>query len=540
VLRFSGWLLPAILLCSFVTLGAWAILTTSLTLDEPTYIQAGLSYWQGNFTPNPEHPPVAKELIALPVVFLRAIGAISAPTSDLSLVPLYRLTSLLAGLGTVAVCGWWAWRLWRSRAAALTSMALAAFEPNLLANAGVATLDSFLTFFCALSAYLLWSSRTRAPTIRSAVAIGLVFGCAVGTKTSAIVLLPVVVFLTRPEVALRGAGWPAYLRAYLVRLSVLAAAAGVALFAVHGFSHPEQLWLGTVWQLGHAQSGHNAFLFGEHSGEGWLHYYAVAFVVKTPMPTLVAIVAGIIAVVRSTNRDAVAALVILPMLILVVTSLSYIDIGVRNVLPMYPLLLVGAGGLASAPGLRRARWIPLVLVTGAALSVLRIAPHTLSYFNEAAGGPESGRFLLSDSNLDWGQDLKALANYQTAKGLPAIYFAPFTSYSPALYGIRAQVLPAFPLGAPSGTPVVPPDGPQVLAISITTLQGTYLDPHDAYAWLFQREPIARIGYSILAYDITRDADAHDRLGAILAVSGNAAGAESERAKAIAIRSARGK
>jgi dolichyl-phosphate-mannose--protein O-mannosyl transferase len=199
VLRFSGWLLPAILLCSFVTLGAWAILTTSLTLDEPTYIQAGLSYWQGNFTPNPEHPPVAKELIALPVVFLRAIGAISAPTSDLSLVPLYRLTSLLAGLGTVAVCGWWAWRLWRSRAAALTSMALAAFEPNLLANAGVATLDSFLTFFCALSAYLLWSSRTRAPTIRSAVAIGLVFGCAVGTKTSAIVLLPVVVFLTRPK-----------------------------------------------------------------------------------------------------------------------------------------------------------------------------------------------------------------------------------------------------------------------------------------------------------------------------------------------------
>jgi hypothetical protein len=184
--------------------------------------------------------------------------------------------------------------------------------------------------------------------------------------------------------------------------------------------------------------------------------------------------------------------------------------------------------------------IPLVLVTGAALSVLRIAPHTLSYFNEAAGGPESGRFLLSDSNLDWGQDLKALANYQTAKGLPAIYFAPFTSYSPALYGIRAQVLPAFPLGAPSGTPVVPPDGPQVLAISITTLQGTYLDPHDAYAWLFQREPIARIGYSILAYDITRDADAHDRLGAILAVSGNAAGAESERAKAIAIRSARGR
>jgi len=37
-------------------------------------------------------------------------------------------------------------------------------------------------------------------------------------------------------------------------------------------------------------------------------------------------------------------------------------------------------------------------------STLRVYPHQLAYFNEAAGGPENGYKHLLHSNLDWGQD----------------------------------------------------------------------------------------------------------------------------------------
>ena len=46
-----------------------------------------------------------------------------------------------------------------------------------------------------------------------------------------------------------------------------------------------------------------------------------------------------------------------------------------------------------------------VVFTG--ISSVRTAPHQLAYFNEIVGGPDRGYYYLSDSNLDWGQDLKS-------------------------------------------------------------------------------------------------------------------------------------
>lgn len=37
-------------------------------------------------------------------------------------------------------------------------------------------------------------------------------------------------------------------------------------------------------------------------------------------------------------------------------------------------------------------------------STLRVYPHQLAYFNEAAGGPQNGHKHLLHSNFNWGQD----------------------------------------------------------------------------------------------------------------------------------------
>ena len=51
-----------------------------------------------------------------------------------------------------------------------------------------------------------------------------------------------------------------------------------------------------------------------------------------------------------------------------------------------------------------------------AVEARRAYPSPLAFFNALAGGPRQGSTYLVDSNLDWGQDLKALKRYHFANG----------------------------------------------------------------------------------------------------------------------------
>jgi hypothetical protein len=66
----------------------------------------------------------------------------------------------------------------------------------------------------------------------------------------------------------------------------------------------------------------------------------------------------------------------------------------------------GRKGFCVAP-LARAGGV--LLVGWLVASSLWIYPHSLSYFNEAIGGPLNGAEHLLGSNLDWGQDLRYLS-----------------------------------------------------------------------------------------------------------------------------------
>ena len=57
-----------------------------------------------------------------------------------------------------------------------------------------------------------------------------------------------------------------------------------------------------------------------------------------------------------------------------------------------------------------------ILVASAAFSVWRIHPFEFTYFNSFVGGPEHGIEWLSDSNLDWGQDLKRVSDVLRRRG----------------------------------------------------------------------------------------------------------------------------
>lgn len=169
--------------------------------------------------------------------------------------------------------------------------------------------------------------------------------------------------------------------------------------------------------------------------------------------------------------------------------------------------------LSDRPSLRFRKTILLFSILYL-LSSLRIFPHYLAYFNEFIGGPKNGYRWLVDSNLDWGQDLKALKKYLKQRKVDEVILAYFGSASPEYYGIRYQYLPSIGAGKSRGYTISSQVHPELVAISATTLQGPYFSDHSLYHWLKEYRPVKRIGYSIFIYDITDDAMAYRRLGDI--------------------------
>src|SRR5207253_4281665 len=98
---------------------------------------------------------------------------------------------------------------------------------------------------------------------------------------------------------------------------------------------------------------------------------------------------------------------------------SRINIGHRYAIALYPIAVLGATDLLAEWGSARGRWLRsagVVLLGMQALTSLGSAPGYLSYFNGLAGGPEQGWKYLADSNIDWGQDLRALHRILTREG----------------------------------------------------------------------------------------------------------------------------
>jgi hypothetical protein len=171
---------------------------------------------------------------------------------------------------------------------------------------------------------------------------------------------------------------------------------------------------------------------------GWWYYYFVALAVKVPLGFWL-LVGGRIAVCRRLPSAGRAAL--LPAMIVVFLAItaagSSRNYGLRYILPLAPLAVVWVSGLAE--GGRWMRRLAALGMLGQAIAVASIHPYELSYFNELCGGPRGGRHILADSNLDWGQGLRALARLQREQPQYAdltLYY--FGNTDPYYYRVQGQ------------------------------------------------------------------------------------------------------
>jgi hypothetical protein len=289
--------------------------------------------------------------------------------------------------------------------------------------------------------------------------------------------------------------------------------------AVAAFNHrllPQAFVRGFICTYG-SSAYRASFLCGRRSLLGWWYYFPLAFVFKTPLATLIALAlatAGWLGTCRSRLRrlgQATAsprwwpfwAAVITPVFYMATVMPSHVDLGLRYIFPVYPFLFVFLG-VAAADAFARipriAAWIVPILALGLAVETFFAYPDFLPFFNVAAGGAGGGVRLLSDSNLDWGQDLPALHDWQKDHPDQQLLLCYFGSADPRYYGIHYLGLPGS-LAQPDQLQLT--GQPRVFAISATHLQGTYLATalRNEYDKHRQRRPIAVLGGSIYLYDI---------------------------------------
>ena len=158
------------------------------------------------------------------------------------------------------------------------------------------------------------------------------------------------------------------------------------------------------------------YFFGVVRGTGSLLYFPVALGIKLTAAAVLASLAAFVSAVAGFFRGAVlrrllTARAALPAALggayLLAACVSNVNIGVRHALPAVPFLLVAAAAagralLATRPRAFRAL-AAAVLLLAAAESALRLG-REISFGNVLVGGPAGVPPVLSDSNVDWGQE----------------------------------------------------------------------------------------------------------------------------------------
>lgn len=531
VLRF----LPALLLLIYLVQCVWFLRTQSFTYDEPVHIAEGLDAWRnGRFEQFNDQPPLARLWCTLPLLsqkwqvevrqLTHAFYIPSISPDPVSMAWRARLMIVLLGL-LLGFLIWSAARRLFSAGAANFALALFAFSPALIAHFSLATTDGAATLLIFAAAWQLIRWRHDS-SWRQTLILGATLGLLLLAKFSTIAMFVLalgwMLVLGGERIVFhpRNWNWRKTAVAFALALFVVWAAYffHIARLSVHDgtltASFPN--WRQNIVKPVHSRNysllipageyieglrevarhnghGQPAFFLGQVSATGgWKLYYPVAILLKWPPVILILAITGLLlASARKLRLPAdLWVMASFPALYFALAIFARFNIGERHVLPLSPFALLFAAGVWQAMRPRRAAMVLLIaLVAMNAADVLRYAPGYLSYFDILVPPPQAHRFL-TDSNLDWGQGLLALKEYQDQHPQEHLWLAYFGSVDPALYGIKALPLPENQ--QVTGTVVV----------SATDLSGQFLDDPNGYRWLLAYNPDEILDHSLFVFHLS--------------------------------------
>lgn len=488
------------------------------TLDEPAHIACGMQWLdQKVYRYEPQHPPLARVMVAIgPYLAGVRLAHASDPWEEgrsiLNAGNQYDRNLALARLGTLPffwlsslVVFLWARSSFGNVTACFSSLFFTTL-PSVLAHGGLATTDMAATGTIggAFVAMLVWAQRASWPRT---VLLSAAIASAVLSKFSAVAFLPSAafmalacrLFLERPRMEQLFKWFRSHLLPLLIALGMAWGLIWAAYrFSFEGVPAPE-LWQGIRDVMEHNRTGHPSYLLGQYRESGWWYYFPVALGVKTPLALLALLLGGAVLCwkrrreANGANYAPVAyALGILGFSI----AFSHINLGVRQVLPLYIGLSIVAG--IGAQHLWSSGWAPRVLLFGLLVWMLFSSvlshPDYLAYFNEfAKGQPEK---ILVDSDLDWGQDTKRLAQRLKEAGAKQVAFDPLNQGFVNDLEMRHEFPQVKPL-----SPFRPMSGWNAASMTKLKLWRLGLDTRNptTQLWTDRFPPTERIGRGILLW-----------------------------------------
>ena len=536
------------------------------TWDEACHIFAGYRYWtRGDFAMNPEHPPLVKLVATMPLLpldlqgaerkdvfskeedFLTATQFVYSNNAEQILFRTRMAVTLfciaLAVLVLVAA------REMFGKTTALIALTLFVFEPNILAHGWEVTTD--MGFSCLLLATVYAFYRyVKQPSTHRLILVGVAAGLALATKHSAILVFPILVVLAAAELWVRRHKGPATENsgpgvAKLAGTLIVAAVIAIAiLWTAYGFHlHPQrgvsagarvveyaqglhspiqkkliaeaarwhllpESYLYGLADVGYVVGFSHSYLFGRVYPHGVWFYFPAAFLIKSTLSLLLLLllVPFALAFRGARYRRELAFLIIPAAIYFLVAVVSTLNIGIRHILPVYPFLIILAGW-AAAELIRAKRKLAYAVVFVLAFGIfssLRVFPVYLAYSNELWGGPANTYKYLSDSNADWGQQLKSVKQYLDQRHVKNCWFAYFADVvaDPKYYSIPCKPLTTIASTWLGESMDVPPsiDGP--VLISAGVLSGYEfgpgeLNPYDQFTRL---RPTAVVEHGVFVFD----------------------------------------
>jgi 4-amino-4-deoxy-L-arabinose transferase-like glycosyltransferase len=537
----------------------------SQTWDEGNHIFTGYRSWtHGDFGLNPEHPPLLKLLATVPLLwsqpkapvleerffkedaFLRGKEFLYQNDADQILARTRTVAATLTLFTALVV--FFAAKEMFGTGSAFIALTLLVFDPNLLAHGALITTDVGLACFMFLAVYMFYrflKSPSRLWLIAAGVSVGLVLA----VKHTGLLVLPILFLLTLGEIGFsffeKNRERPGrHAVKLLVSLALITLIGWVLLWSFYRFRYearpsglqmnpplaeyvgnlkPSEAWpistaarfriLPESYLYGLADvritaNYYTSYVLGKVYAHGVWFYFPVAFLVKSTVGVLALFLLSLgVVVTRRLNRRREILVLAVPVIFYLIVALTVgMNIGVRHILLVYVFLYVLIGGAACALIRKSRKWayvIGLFLLVHTASSAMAF-PNYIPYANELWGGSSQTHKYLTDSNSDWGQQLKGIKQYLDQRGVKECWFLYFAAgvAEPSYYGIPCKPLPTIstlwlnlPIEVPNSI-----EGP--VLISASNLSSVEFGPGslDPYGQFKSLKPTAVIDRGVFVFD----------------------------------------
>lgn len=531
----------------------------SQTWDEGNHIFTGYRTWtDADYGLNPEHPPLVKLLTTTPLLwsqlkspvleerffkedaFLRGKEFLYQNDADKILARTRTAAATLTLLAALVV--FFGTRDMFGTGAAFVALTLLAFDPNLLAHGALITTDVGLACFMFLAVYMFYRF-VKSPSALRLIVAGVAVGLVLAVKHTGLLILPILFLLTLCEI-IRSR----QVLKLLGSLALIALIGWVVLWSFYGFRYnarPEGLQLNPLlaeyvkglepyeaWPISTAARWHvlpesylyglvdvkltanyyTSYLLGKVYAHGVWFYFPIAFLIKSTVGVLLLFLLSLgVVVTRRLKRGREIIFLVVPVIFYLLVALTVgMNIGVRHILVVYVFLYVLIGGAAWSLIQANRKWAYAVgvLLLVHVVSSVAAFPNYIPYANELWGGPSQTHKYLTDSNSDWGQQLKSVKQYLDERGVKDCWFVYFAAgvVETEYYGIPCKPLPTLttmwlnlPIDVPRSI-----NGP--VLISASNLSGVELGPGslDPYGQFKLLKPAAVIDRGVFVFDGTFD------------------------------------